>query len=79
MTKDFLKDILAGKKMLLKKAAVSDVKVPFYDELSVKALSPMFKNDKLFMQYFPDKFPAGKGPPRTYFFNVLNTIHPEYL
>ena len=21
----------------------------------------------------------GKGPPRDYFFNVLNTLHPEYL
>ena len=31
------------------------------------------------MQYFPDKYPAGKGPPREYFFNILNTIHPDYL
>ena len=31
------------------------------------------------MSYFPDKYPAGKAPPREYFFNILNTIHPEYL
>ena len=31
------------------------------------------------MKYFPDKYPAGKGPPRDYFFNVLNTFHPDYL
>ena len=31
------------------------------------------------MKYFPDKYPAGKGPPRDYFFNVLNTLHPDYL
>ena len=31
------------------------------------------------MAYFPDTYSAGKGPPREYFFNVLNTIHPDYL
>ena len=30
-------------------------------------------------QYFPDVYPKGKGPPRAYFFNILNTIHPDYL
>ena len=29
--------------------------------------------------YFPDKFAKDKGPPREYFFNILNTIYPEYL
>ena len=31
------------------------------------------------MSYFPDKYPKGKGPPRDYFFNVLNTLHTDYL
>ena len=31
------------------------------------------------MQYFPDKYPKGKGPPHEYFFNILNTLHPDYL
>ena len=31
------------------------------------------------MQYFPDKYPKGKGAPRQYFFDILNTIYPEYL
>ena len=31
------------------------------------------------MAHFPDKCPKGKGPPRDYFFNVLNTLHPDYL
>ena len=79
MTKDFLKDVLAGRKSLLKKAAVSQVEVPHYDELAVKRLYPQFKDDKLMMQYFPDKYAAGKCAPRDYFFDVLNTIHPEYL
>ena len=31
------------------------------------------------MQYFPDIYPKDKGPPREYFFNILNTLQPEYL
>ena len=31
------------------------------------------------MSFFPDKYPKDKGPPREYFFNILNTIHPTYL
>ena len=29
--------------------------------------------------YFPDKFAEDKGPAREFFFNVMNTIHPDYL
>ena len=35
--------------------------------------------DATFLQYFPDKYPKDKGPPREYFFDILNTVHPEYL
>jgi hypothetical protein len=76
---DFLKAVLAGKKQLLKKIDINPIQVPHYDELSVKALYPQFKKDAEMMAYFPDSYPAGKGPPREYFFNVLHTIHPEYL
>ena len=79
MTKDHLKAILANKKQLLRKSEVQYVQVPHYDELSVKNIYPMFKNDKQFMSYFPDKYPMGKSAPRQYFFNVLNTLQPEYL
>ena len=40
VNKDFLKDVLRGKKMLMKKVNVVRVAVPHYDELSVKALWP---------------------------------------
>ena len=55
------------------------IQVTHYDELSVKAMYPMFLKDAEMMQYFPDKYPKGKGAPREYFFNVLNTVHPDYL
>ena len=31
------------------------------------------------MLYFPDNFAENKYPSRSYFFDVLNTVHPEYL
>ena len=64
ITKDFLKDVLVGKKMLMKKADVDTISVPNYDELSVKQLFQEFKKDQKFMMFFPDKLPQGKGPPR---------------
>ena len=42
---DFLKEVFAGQKQLLKKAAVVTVQVPYYDELSVKRLWPELKKN----------------------------------
>lgn len=53
--------------------------VPHYDELSVKRLWPDLRKDPEVAQFFPTTYPKDKGPPRDYFFNVLNTVHPEYL
>ena len=79
INKDFLKDVLCGKKALLKKGEVQHVQVPHYEELSVRNIYPMFKKDAHFQQYFPDKYPKDKGPNREYFFNLLATLYPEYL
>ena len=65
--------------MLMKKADVVPVTVPHYDEISVKALWPGICKDPEFIKYFPEKYPAGRGPPRQYFFDILNTLYPEYL
>ena len=79
VNKDFLKEVLAGKKQLLKKADVNSIEVPQYDELSDHRLWPELKKDAEFCSYFPATYPVGKGPPRKYFFDVLNTLQPEYL
>ena len=79
VNKDFLKDVFVGKKQLLMKQQVSYIAVPHYDEISVKALWPDVKKDGEFMQYFPSEYPKGRGPPREYFYNVLNTVRPDYL
>ena len=79
INKDFIKDVLCGKKMLMRQDEIKTISVPFYDELSVKKLWPQFSKEPDFIKYFPDKYPVGKGPPRQYFFDLLNTLYPEYL
>ena len=79
VTKDFLKQVFAEEKQLLKKAAIKAVEVPRYDELSVKKLWPSMSKDKKFMQFFPDDFAESKGPSREYFFNILSTLYHDYL
>ena len=74
VNKDFLKQIIQGEKHLFKKHEVKYVQVPQYEELSVKNIYPLMAKDAVFMSYFPDKFAKGKGPPRSYFFNILATL-----
>ena len=31
------------------------------------------------MQYLQDEYPKNRSPDRTYFFTILNTVHPEYV
>ena len=78
INKDFLKEILAEEKELIPIADVRFINVPMFDELSVKRLWPEMQNSPDFMKYFPEKLPKGRLPDRDYFFNLMNTINPEY-
>ena len=79
MNKDFLRQVFTDEKRLFKKNQVSYVHVPHFDELSVKKLWLDLKDDDAFNIYFQDKFADAKGPSREYFFNILNTVYPQYL
>ena len=68
-----------GGRKMYEKDEIDPIEVPHYEELSTKALWPQFKKDPAMNCYFPDKYPKDKGPPREYFFNILNTVHPNYL
>ena len=78
LNKDFLRQILAEEKGLLALAEVAFISVPKYPELAIATLFAKFKADEKLMRYMPDKFPKGRVPDRSYFFNVLNTIYPDY-
>ena len=66
VNKDFLKEVLAEHKKLLRKSEVNYIAVPHYDELSVKKIYPQMQKDPDFTKYFPDKYPKDKGPPREF-------------
>lgn len=53
--------------------------MPHYDELAVKHIWPQFEADDKISKYLPDHIQKDRGPSREYFFNVLNTLYPEYL
>ena len=79
INKDFLKLIFAEKKQLLPLIELRSVSVPKYDELSVKNVYPHIQKDPQLMMYFPDSYPKGREPDRTYMFNILHTKRPEYV
>ena len=79
INKDFLRDILAGRKRLLKLSEVKWIAVPRYDEVNVLTMMAKFKDDAEVQMLIPDKLPKGRLPDREYFFNCLNTIHPAYM
>ena len=49
INKDYLKDIFAERKKLMKLVDVKLVAVPKYDEISVKNIWPMIKEDPVLM------------------------------
>ena len=64
---------------LLPLKELKQVNVPFYDELAIKHIYPLVKNDSKVMRYFPSKLPEGRLPDRDYFWNVLNTVNEPYV
>ena len=71
--------VFSNEKKLLKKKEVDYVHVAHFQELSVKNLWKDMKDDAGFAVYFHDTYPDDKQPCRKYFFDILNTLYPEYL
>ena len=75
--KDYLRDILANRKQLLKKSEVKEVEVPLFDELKVSTLYERYKFDPKMKLLLPSSFAKGRQINRTWFFNTLNSVYPE--
>jgi len=73
LTMDFLKDVLSGKKSLLKVSQLKEVdKIPRYPEIHVPTLWADLKTDEQIKKYFPDSFIyKSRIPQRDYMFSVL--------
>lgn len=78
VTKDYIRKVLSGEKKMLKRQEVKFIVVPSYDELSVKNLFPKFRTNPAIMLYLPDEYPESRGPDRTFFFNIMNTLDTQY-
>ena len=65
--------------MLMPLNMVKRINMPSFDEISVKELWPQMQEHEEFMQYFPSKFPRGRVPDKTYFFNIMNTVMGGYV
>ena len=79
VNKDFLKLIFAEKKQLMPLSELRTVSVPKYDELSIKEVYPHIEKDLILKQYFPDAYPKGREPDRSYMFNILNSVKPDLV
>ena len=79
VTKDLLKDVLQGKKKLLKISEVRFINPPLFDEIGVKNLYKDVIKQPGMKEYFPDEFPKGCQCDRSYFYNVWNTQYPEQV
>ena len=77
--KDFLREVLAGRKKLLKMSEGKWCNPPRYDEISVSNLYPKFVDDAAVTIYMPSRLPKGKHPDRKYFFNILNTVYVDRI
>ena len=78
ITTEYLKQILAGDKKLMKMSEVRHCNPPHYDEISVRELYTPCLELPGMADYFPDKYPKGRSCSRPYFFAILATLHPEY-
>ena len=73
-TMAFARDVLEGKKELLKITDAQHINWPAYDEVSVKKLWPEFREREEVSKYFPEYIPDGRQIDKNYFFTVLNTV-----
>ena len=78
MTTPWIKQILAKEKRLLKMKDVRPINPPRFDEISVKNLYEDCLKLPNMSLYFPDRYPKGRQCCRKYFFDILNTLHPDY-
>ena len=79
VTKDFLKEVFAGRKHLIPRAQLRPVEVPKYDELSVVSLIADIMKEKELAKFLPEQRTRADLPDRQFFFNVVITTDPDYL
>ena len=79
INKDFFKQVFAGQKALIERDQIRPIAVPHYDELGVVHLIKDVMAVPEYAKFFPEQKGKASFPSREYFYNVLNTVAPEYV
>ena len=75
-----MRDILSEAKLFLRANEVNHMKVPLYQEISVKNLYEDAMQDPVLKKYLPDPNQlSGKMPERDFFFGILCTLKNQYM
>ncbi|TNV71108.1 hypothetical protein FGO68_gene4729 [Halteria grandinella] len=76
----FMRDILSETKLSLRSNEVNHMKVPLYQEISVKNLYNDAMTDPVLKKYLPEPDQlSGKLPERDFFFGILCTLKNQYM
>ena len=78
-----LKHLLCGKKKFLHTFDVKTVSVPRFKDISIDKVFDKIKDCSAVMEYIPEfdqeKYTAKQMLDRTWFFNIINTIDPNFF
>ena len=58
---------------------VNHIIVPKIDELGIKNMLDMVKNDDNLKQYLPDEYFKKLTPDRQFFYNTINTVYGGFI
>ena len=79
VNKDFLKQLFAWKKQLIPRNQLRPIEVPHLDELSADSLIKDVMTIPDICKFFPEQKTPVNRPDRDFFFNIINTVDPDYL
>lgn len=78
ITWEYIRDIIAGRKKLLRtEDIVSEYVPPKLKEYSTADIWERIQADPRLVSYFPPC--RGKVPPKRYLFQILNTVTPDFV
>ena len=76
----YLRDVLSDKKLHLKQNEVIRMKIPAYQELSVKNLYKDSMKDEVLSKYLPSTEQlSGRLPEKDFFYGVICTLRKQYM
>ena len=79
MNKEFFKALLKGDNKVSMVTDVKHIIVPKIEELDIKKMLEMIKDDVKLKQYLPDEYFKKLTPDRGFFFNTINTMYDGFL